>query len=681
MATNYFDETEVRKSIQVMKPNGQLFEIRIIGNNSQKPMSGYFTDANKVIEELRKRGNTLKNANVYITLNEINSACYAREQKDKIIQGPKSTTSDGNIDGYDWLMVDIDPSRPTDTSSSDAQIEVAKNVGNEVYKFMNQIGFEKPLSAFSGNGVHLLYRVNLSKNDKNKDLIHKCLKVLDLYFSNDEVKVDVSNHNPARVCKLYGTLAQKGSDTEERPHRLSRVLSVPGELKATDIAYIEKLAKMYPQEPEKPRYYNKYNPVEFDIEAWMDKYGLRYRRADWADGTKYILDACPFDSNHTGKDACIFKSRNGAIGFHCFHNSCSDKTWKDVRVMFEPDAYERKQQEQNERWYSSFNRNKPEPQPIVEQPGKPVFYTARDILNLPKENEAFIKTGITEIDKKMRGLKKGYVSLVSGLRGSAKSTLLSGMILDAIDIGNNVGCFSGELSEKNFMRWINLQAAGKSKVEPTQYDGYYNVPRKYQTEIADWMGERFWLYNNGYGNNFEEILNKFEQKIVDDKLDLLVLDNLMAFSIASLSNSKWDAQTQFVWKLHELSQKYTVHIIFVAHPRKSIGFLRTNDIAGTADLANAVENIFIVHRNNNDFRRLSKEMFKWKDEDAIYKATNVIEIAKDRDGGTQDVFIPLWYEPETKRLKNYEAENKIYSWDKFNDGFEALPSDYEPVFD
>ena len=56
MATNYFDETEVRKSIQVMKPNGQLFEIRIIGNNSQKPMSGYFTDANKVIEELRKRG-------------------------------------------------------------------------------------------------------------------------------------------------------------------------------------------------------------------------------------------------------------------------------------------------------------------------------------------------------------------------------------------------------------------------------------------------------------------------------------------------------------------------------------------------------------------------------------------------------------------------------------------------
>lgn len=676
----YFDETEVRRTIELMKPNYQLFEIRIIGG-SPKPMSGYFTNANKVIEELKKRGNSLKNANVYITLNSINEACYSRGQKDVLVQYAKASTSDNDIDGYDWLMVDIDPARPTDTSSSKEQIETAKKVGNEVFSFMNQIGFEKPLSAFSGNGVHLLYKVNLAKSEKNKDLIKNCLKVLDLYFSNDEVKIDVSNHNPARVCKLYGTLAQKGSDTESRPHRMSRVLRCPNGIKATDITYIEKLARMYPQEPERASKYNNYNPVEFDIEAWMDKYGLRYKIASWSDGTKYILDFCPFDSNHTGKDACIFKSRSGAIGFHCFHNSCSDKTWHDVRIMFEPDAYERRQQEQNQRWYGTFNRNRPEPKQIVEEPGKPVFYTAKDILNMPKENESFVKTGIDEIDKKMRGLKKGYVSVVSGLRGSAKSTWLSGVILDAIDAGNNVGCFSGELSEKNFMRWMNLQAAGKAKVEPTQFEGYYNVSKKYQDEIADWMGERFWLYNNGYGNDFLSILEKFEKKIVDNKLDLLVLDNLMAFNISGLSESKWDAQTQFVWKLHELAQKYSVHIMFVAHPRKSIGFLRLDDISGTADIANAVENAFIVHRNNSDFHRRSKEMFGWKDEDAIYKATNVIEIAKDRDGGTQDVFVPLWYEPETKRLKNYQSENKIYGWDKFNDGFESLPSDFEPVFD
>ena len=677
----YFDEMEVRKAIEFMKPDNQLFEIRIIGSGSQKPMSGYFTSANKVIEELKKRGNGLKNSNVYITLNAINEACYSRGQKDEIRQYTKASTSDNDIDGYDWLMVDIDPARPSDTSSSDSQIETSKAIGNKVYSFMKQVGFEKPISAFSGNGVHLLYKLELNNNDRVKNLIHKCLKVLDLYFSNEEVKIDVSNHNPARICKLYGTLAQKGSNTKERPHRMSRLLNAPNELKATDIAYVEKLANMYPQEPEKPRGYNNYNPVEFDIEAWMDKYGLRYRRSDWSDGTKYILDECPFDSNHKGKDACIFKSRNGAIGFHCFHNSCADRTWQDVRLMFEPDAYEKKYMEQQARLYGNFNRNRPEPEPIVEQPGKPVFYNAKDILNMPKENESFIRTGIDEIDRRMRGLKKGYVSVVSGLRGSAKSTWLSGVILDAVDAGNNVACFSGELSEKNFMRWMNLQAAGKSRVEPSNHEGYYNTPKKYQEQIAEWMGDRFWLYNNNYGNNFTEILKRFENKIEENKLDLLVLDNLMAFNIADLSDSKWDAQTQFVWKLHELAQRTSVHIMFVAHPRKSVGFLRLDDISGSADIANAVENAFIVHRNNNDFRKRSKEMFGWKDEDPIYRSTNVIEIAKDRDGGTQDVFVPLWYEPETKRLKNYEAENKIYGWDKFNDGFEALPPDYEPVFD
>jgi hypothetical protein len=56
-------------------------------------------------------------------------------------------------------------------------------------------------------------------------------------------------------------------------------------------------------------------------------------------------------------------------------------------------------------------------------------------------------------------------------------------------------------------------------------------------------------------------------------------------------------------------------------------------------------------------------MFKWKDDDEIYQCTNIIEIAKDRDGGTQDEFIPLWYEKESKRLKNNPTEAIVYGWD------------------
>ena len=57
-------------------------------------------------------------------------------------------------------------------------------------------------------------------------------------------------------------------------------------------------------------------------------------------------------------------------------------------------------------------------------------------------------------------------------------------------------------------------------------------------------------------------------------------------------------------------------------------------------------------------------MFGWKSDNEAYSGSNVIEICKDRENGNQDVFIPLWYEPESKRLKNYDTENIVYSWEK-----------------
>ena len=171
-------------------------------------------------------------------------------------------------------------------------------------------------------------------------------------------------------------MARKGSNTPENPHRMSYLISEGSKI-PTDKAYLEKLAAMLPV-PEKPRQYNGYNPQEFDLEEWLIKHGLRYQKTSYSDGTKYILEQCPFDSNHKGKDACIFQSRSGAIGFHCFHNSCSDKTWRDVRILYEPDAYEKKQQEYERRIYS---RQPVQQQVKVIQPihGKPVFYTAQDL--------------------------------------------------------------------------------------------------------------------------------------------------------------------------------------------------------------------------------------------------------------------------------------------------------------
>lgn len=661
---NEINEIELRKALTIMFPEKKLFEIRVMRKQPKQTISGYFRDVDMAVEGLKKLD--LRGFICYITLNRINDACYGRIQHDKF-RVPENTTQDADITQYDWLFIDLDPIRVAEVSSTDEELNHAKELARKVYEYLRQRGFEDPLIAMSGNGIHLLYRISILKTEENQGIMERCLKVLALMFNNDYVKIDTVNANPSRVCKLYGTLAQKGFGTEERPHRMAYIIRVPEQLQPTKKVYLEDLANQLPK-PEKPQRYNNYMPQQFDIRNWMSKYGLKYKEKEVGDYTKFILSECPFDSSHKSPDSMITIGRSGAIGFRCLHNSCQGKTWKDVRLKYEPDAYDHSADDERIQagWnqHKLYNRQKNISYQQPEEDDTKIFQTAMQILESPEETEDFIRSGIEGIDNRLRGFKKGYVTLLSGLRGGSKSTLLTTFALNAVQDGNNVIAYSGELTAKNFMRWMNLQAAGKTHTKQSQkWDSYYFVEEDIQRQIAQWLGTHFLLYNNDYGNDYERLRERIEKQIETQKTDLLILDNLMALNIRSLDQDKYVAQTQFINDLQRLAKRTMVHVIFVAHPRKAQGFLRLDDVSGTADLANMTDNALIVHRNNEDFRRLTKQMFNWKDDNAAYSGTNVIEIAKDRDMGAQDVFIPLWYEKETKRLKNAPAEMIYYDWD------------------
>lgn len=673
MTNEFVNEKELRKALNIVH-GSSLFEIRAIKKNPKRTLSGYFHDVDTAVNALMDRNIDLRGFNVYMTLNEIMPECYDRSQRDKMVI-PEVTTEDEVITAYKWLFVDLDPVRPTDLSSTNEQLEKAKIKSKKVLLYMKRIGFEDPVITMSGNGVHLLYRIALAKNDENIDLMQKCLQALSLMFSDDEVKVDTANFNPSRVCKLYGTLAQKGSGTEERPHRMSYIVKAPDVINKTSKAYLMKLADELPQ-VEKPQAYNNYAPTKFDIIEWMNKHGLSYHEKADGNYTKYILDSCPFNHDHKAPDSMITVGASGAIGFKCLHNSCQDKKWKDVRLLFEPHAYDYSKDDAriDAGWQEHKKHNRDikieYDVPDVETAEEPFFLTAMEILKRPEDSDEFIRSGIEGIDNRLGGLKKKYVSLMTGLRGGSKSTLLTSIALTAIQDGNNVLCYSGELSDKDFMKWMNLQAAGKNHVHESKLrSGFYYVDDDTKTKIAEWLGSRLWLWNNFHGNNFNKIYGQLVRKIEEQKTDLVILDNLMAIDIHSLNErDKYAAQSEFIELLMQLANKTNTHIIFVAHPRKASGLLRLDDVAGTGNLTNRIDNAFIVHRNNQDFKRLSKEMFKWKDDHDAYRGTNVIEIAKDRHMGHMDVFIPLWYEPESKRLKNAPAEMIQYGWDK-SDGW------------
>ena len=334
--SEFIDEKNIRKTIEVLKPNNELFEVRVIGKGAKKRIiSGYFKD----VETLIKAFDTIdpRQTNIYLTINKVNEACYSREQRD-CFRITDASTHDHEVDMYEWLFIDLDPVRLAEVSSSDEELKAAISLSDKVYSYMKDLGFSEPVRALSGNGAHLLYRINLENNEENKNLVERCLIVLSSLFNNEKVKIDEVNHNQSRVCKLYGTLAQKGANTAVRPHRMSRISSIPSEIKVNSREMLETLASELPEVTNPPKVSK--NNGTFVLEDWMFAHGLEPISSDQGTGcTIYPLANCPFDHSHTNGDSKIFKYNDGAIAFKCHHNSCRGKKWQDVRELLEPGAY------------------------------------------------------------------------------------------------------------------------------------------------------------------------------------------------------------------------------------------------------------------------------------------------------------------------------------------------------
>jgi hypothetical protein len=161
------------------------------------------------------------------------------------------TAKDGDIIRRRWLLVDCDPKRAGTVSSTDAEKELAHEKAFEVATYLEGQGWPNPIICDSGNGWHLLYRIDLPADDGG--LVASVLKALAARFSDDAVDIDTKVGNASRICKLYGSLAAKGGNTSERPHRVSKVDSIPDPLAVVPTELLQKLASEGETPPEPVR--------------------------------------------------------------------------------------------------------------------------------------------------------------------------------------------------------------------------------------------------------------------------------------------------------------------------------------------------------------------------------------------------------------------------------------------
>lgn len=666
------NEGQIRQWWQLFNPQGKLVEIRLLGKAAY---SGYFRDIDTLIAQLRP---LLDHNNyqyygamqAYFTLNEINDALYSREQHDTFVKKPKSTTNDGDITRRRMVLIDLDPNRAAGISASDEEFEKAHLKAVDVFRYLIGAGFKEPIITKSGNGWHVYLPCDMPNDEEHNELVKRFLQSLSKMFSDANVEIDEKVFNPARIDKLIGTWAKKGSDTPERKWRIAEIVKVPADLSPNDDELFQKIADLLPKEEPKvapnrrPQYQG--NNTPFDLVTWLNEHGIKYREKKSGTSTLYELEYCPWVDTHSDRkkwDSALFVDNDGKITFNCTHSHCKDKTWHDVRLFYEPTAYDRPAYQ-------------PQYAPRIYAPQKPRYQIKEELPELGKKwlcmgdiqkvdlsSIPRIKTGINEIDRLLLGLAECEVTLLSGGNASGKSSLLNTLICNFLQQGAPSALFSGELPAHILKAWIQMVAAGKENLKLSQYgDGKYFVPNNIAKRIDDWMDGKFFLFNNEYGNTWEEVFHDMKE-LLKAGVKVFILDNLMALDIDLLEGDKNNKQKNLILQLKDFAKTNNVHIIIVAHPRKSLAFLRKADISGTADLTNAVDNVFIAHRVNQDFLKAGAEFYGQSQIQRYSCFGNVVEISKNRMYGVCDVLVGLHYELESRRFKNTPDENIHYGWE------------------
>lgn len=207
----------------------------------------------------------------------MNPALLARANH-KLKSFVDTATSDADVLRRWFLPIDLDPKRPSGISSSDAEHAAAMELAHLIRSQLAADGWPTPILADSGNGAHLLYRLDLPNDAASTDLIKRVLEALLNRFSNEIVAVDVTTYNASRIFKAYGTTARKGDSTEERPHRLSRILDAPT---SVEVVPTDLLNLMAAHAPVKGAARLIAMPQAaagaFDVGDFLHRHGVRYR--------------------------------------------------------------------------------------------------------------------------------------------------------------------------------------------------------------------------------------------------------------------------------------------------------------------------------------------------------------------------------------------------------------------
>jgi hypothetical protein len=307
-----------------------------------------------------------------------------------------------------------------------------------------------------------------------------------------------------------------------------------------------------------------------DVKKYLDKFGVKYEIKRDGNRVIYALEKCLFIDQHTTPsnegDSSIIQGADGKLGYHCFHNHCSFRTWRDARASISGNAS-----------IAEFCHG-------YKAPGERKDAQEKAIISLKQAILDADQIRVMDFPEKRKilspWLSEQTLVLVPGWRGVGKTWFALGLC-DAITRKINFGSWptvtpipclyiDGEMAIQDI----------KERVEALA------------NSVSEKRKEPLLIYSDFYGNSQgipkanllnHKWRNAIKQITLDWSIKLLVLDNLSSLCPGIEENSKldWDPVNQWLLDLRFAG----LSVLMLHHTNKEGNQRGTSGREGNIDIS------------------------------------------------------------------------------------------------
>ncbi|MBL8610089.1 MAG: hypothetical protein JNL38_22320, partial [Myxococcales bacterium] len=199
-------------------------EVRVIRPAGGIVGIGFFDDEEAFVRECVR---TNAAGNVYVGIQPRPRRLF--ELAPNAVRPLRSGAGRKDVEVVTATVIDLDPVRPKDTASTDAELGLAMAAAETASAWCEAEGLARPRLMMSGNGAQLWFALPPTPLEgERRERLQAGLKSFEATVrervQSDAVHVD-SIHDVARIIKVIGTVSHKGDGQGDRPHRVSAALS------------------------------------------------------------------------------------------------------------------------------------------------------------------------------------------------------------------------------------------------------------------------------------------------------------------------------------------------------------------------------------------------------------------------------------------------------------------------